>query len=164
MSNVDQFLYLLDEAFDGNPEHSLLGNLRTVAAEDWEWLPPDGRRSIRQIIAHVGACKYMYENHAFGDAALTWTDPLVNPAALRPDGPVEAVLEWVQEGQRRLRESVARLEDAELREPRKTNWGETRETRWIISVMIEHDLYHAGEINHIRALRQGNDRWAYGPD
>jgi hypothetical protein len=25
--------------------------------------------------------------------------------------------------------------------------------------MIEHDLYHAGEINHIRALRQENDRW-----
>jgi hypothetical protein len=27
--------------------------------------------------------------------------------------------------------------------------------------MIQHDLYHAGEINHIRALRQRNDRWAW---
>ena len=26
-----------------------------------------------------------------------------------------------------------------------------------IEVMIEHDLYHAGEINHIRDLHQGND-------
>ena len=25
------------------------------------------------------------------------------------------------------------------------------------AVMIEHDLYHAGEINHIRALHQQND-------
>jgi hypothetical protein len=35
------------------------------------------------------------------------------------------------------------------------------ETRWIIKSMIEHDLYHAGEINRMRALRQENDRWAY---
>jgi len=36
-----------------------------------------------------------------------------------------------------------------------------KETRWLIGVMIEHDLYHAGEINHLRALRHGNDRWAW---
>jgi hypothetical protein len=34
-----------------------------------------------------------------------------------------------------------------------TSWGELKETRWI----IQHDLYHAGEINHIRALHQQND-------
>jgi hypothetical protein len=33
------------------------------------------------------------------------------------------------------------------------------ETRWFIVTMIEHNLYHAGEINHIRALSQGNDNW-----
>jgi len=27
--------------------------------------------------------------------------------------------------------------------------------------MIAHDFYHAGEINHIRALLQGTDRWPY---
>ena len=42
-----------------------------------------------------------------------------------------------------------------------TNWGEPKETRWIIAVMIGHDLYHAGEVNHIRSLRQQDDRWAY---
>jgi DNA invertase Pin-like site-specific DNA recombinase len=25
--------------------------------------------------------------------------------------------------------------------------------------MIQHDIYHAGEINHLRALHQGNDEW-----
>lgn len=164
MSNVEQLLYLLDEAFEDNAHHALLKNLESVGADDWDWKPLGGARTIREIVGHVGACKYMYENHAFGDARLTWTDPLVDPQVLPSDGSVEAVLEWVREGQRRLRESVARLDDDELLAPRKTNWGEMMETRWIISVMIEHDLYHAGEINHIRALRQGNDRWAYEPD
>ncbi len=60
--------------------------------------------------------------------------------------------------------SVETLSDADLGVPRKTNWGELAETRWIVSVLIEHDLYHSGEINHIRALRQGNDRWAHELD
>jgi len=42
-----------------------------------------------------------------------------------------------------------------------TNWGELKETRWIIAVMIEYDLYHVGEINHIRSLRHRTDQWQY---
>jgi hypothetical protein len=30
--------------------------------------------------------------------------------------------------------------------------------------MIEHDLYHGGEINHIRSQHQQNDRWAWLQD
>lgn len=56
---------------------------------------------------------------------------------------------------------MAALDDGELLRPRRTNWGELKETRWIIGVMIAHDLYHAGEINHLRSLRQGDDRWEH---
>jgi len=28
-------------------------------------------------------------------------------------------------------------------------------------VIIEHDVYHAGEVNHLRALRQDDDRWPW---
>lgn len=28
------------------------------------------------MVSHVAVCKNMYENHAFGDASLRWTDPL----------------------------------------------------------------------------------------
>src|SRR5213082_3109876 len=75
---VSQLLYLLDEAFQGTDWHSLLTNLRSLTPEDWTWVPPAGRRSIRDIVQHVGGCKFMYHNHAFGDARLTWDDPLVD--------------------------------------------------------------------------------------
>jgi len=42
-----------------------------------------------------------------------------------------------------------------------TNWGERLPTRVIMRMMIAHDLYHAGEINHLRALLQSTDRWPY---
>lgn len=154
-----ELLYLIDEAFDGTAWHSLLGNLRSVAPEDWTWLPAGGHRSIRDLVQHVGGCKYMYENHAFGDASLTWDHPLVDGEGVLTS--LETVMPWLREGQERLRQSIAGLSDAELLRPRRTNWGELKETRWIIGVMIEHDLYHAGEINHIRSLRQRTDRWAH---
>ncbi len=61
---LDQYLYLLDEAFEGGRWHSLLGNLDDIPAADWEWIPSAGSRSVRAIAQHVGECKRMYENHA----------------------------------------------------------------------------------------------------
>jgi uncharacterized damage-inducible protein DinB len=157
---VLQLLYLLDEAFDGTTEwHSLLGNLRSVTPEDWLWVPPGGERSIRDIVGHVGGCKLMYYDYAFGAGTHTWDDPLVKGD--EPLATIDSAVAWLREVQERLRSTIARLDDDELLRPRKTNWGETAETRWIIAVMIQHDLYHAGEINHLRSLRQRSDRWEY---
>jgi hypothetical protein len=128
-----------------------------VGPEDWAWRPPGGARSIQDIVAHVGTCKLMYENHAFGDATLRWEDPLAESATTPT-----AAIAWLREGQARLRASIAALgDDAELLRPRRANWGELKETRWLIGVLIGHDFYHAGEINHLRSLRQGDDRWAF---
>lgn len=156
---IPQFLYLLYAAFEGTDWHSLLGNIRSVKRADWRWLPQGGERSIYEIVRHVGGCKFMYHNHAFGDATLTWDHPLVDGKG-RLSG-VTSAIAWLREGHELLRNSVAALDDKELLRPRMTNWGEPKETRWIITAMIEHDLYHAGEINHLRSLRQQSDRWAY---
>jgi hypothetical protein len=163
-AGIEQYLYLMDAAFAGPDWHSLLTNVRALKAEDWLWLPPDGARPIAEMVAHVGACKYMYDNHAFGDAALEWDQPLTSERRLSSPTPaaLDELMAWLDDAQRRLRASVDALaDDAELLKPRRTNWGEMKETRWIIKSMIEHDLYHAGEINRMRALRQRNDRWEY---
>ncbi len=156
---VDQLLYLLDEAFEGEDWHSLLVNLRAVAPDEWRWAPPGGQRSIRDLVQHVGSCKFMYDNHAFGDATLDWEHPLVAGDETLADSASSVV--WLRDGHARLRRSIAGLDDAELLRPRRTNWGELKETRWIVAVMIQHDLYHAGEINHLRSLYRRDDRWEH---
>jgi len=167
---VEQLLYLMDEAFDGDDEEDLLGNLRLIAESEWAAVPPGGIRSIRQIVGHIGACKYMYDNHAFGDARMTWDDAAgelsvsmedLQSRILEREPSMDRVIDWLREGHRRLREHVAAMADSELLAPRRPPEGEMRETRWIVANMIRHDDYHAGEINHIRALMQGNDRWAW---
>ena len=72
------------------------------------------------------------------------------------------LLAWLTEGHYRWFASVRALpDDTELERERLTNWGERLPTRVIIRLMIAHDLYHAGEINHLRALLHGTDRWPY---
>jgi uncharacterized damage-inducible protein DinB len=158
-SAVSQYLYLLDEAFQGMQWHSLLGNPRPLGSEDWLWIPPGGNRSIRDIVEHIGDTKLMYENHAFGGGQLTW-DRLSSKNQFATNAPSSAI-DWLKSCQDRLVASVSALDDDELTRPRMANWGELKETRWIIAVMIERDLYHAGEINHIRSLRHESDRWQF---
>lgn len=166
MSEIALFVYLLDEAFEGrgveesNESQSLLGNLATVDESIWRVVPAGGSRSIEAITRHVAECKVMYVDHAFGAGRLTWTSSEVArwPAGA---GPLEAVMAWLRDSQDTLIRHVTALTDDELDKPRMANWGSEHETRWLLSMLLQHDLYHAGEINHIRSLLAGDDRWRF---
>jgi uncharacterized damage-inducible protein DinB len=74
---------------------------------------------------------------------------------------VASLMDWTERAQKQLRAHVASLDDGELLAARRAHWGRECETRWLITVMIEHDIYHAGEINHLRSLHHRDDRWAH---
>jgi uncharacterized damage-inducible protein DinB len=152
---VETLLYLMDNAFEVSRPHSLLNNLGSVTEADYE-RDHDGR-SIREMVRHLAAAKQVYNNFAFGDSSMMW--PTMQGRVFATDKSMADDVEWLQQGQATLRASVAALEDADLLTQRPVHMGGTLETRNIISIMIEHDLYHAGEINHLRALMQGTDYW-----
>jgi hypothetical protein len=172
---VEQYVYLLDEAFEGKdkPWHSMLGNLASVTEDDWLWTPPDGARMIRGITGHVGGAAYLYYDRVFGGGAVfgepagNWnvqagglgvgTEDLESLDRLENEPPMAAVVGWATERAQAFRDAVAQLNDADLAEQRTNHRGEAFTIRWFIGVMIQHYAYHAGEINHIRALHQRND-------
>ena len=164
---IETMLGLLDEAFRGggieesDESQALMTNLATVPEAAWRALPAGAARSIESIALHVGSCKVMYDDYAFGSGSLQWGTREVEPWA-EGDAPRDEVAAWLERSHARLVEHVAGLEDdAELDVPRLTNWGERRPTRWIIAAMITHDAYHAGEINHLRSMLGDDDRWRY---
>ena len=156
----------MDEAFEGagleesNESQSLMANLATVDDAMWRARPAGIVRTIESIAVHVGGCKVMYPEYAFGAGRLTWESPEVKPW---PDdeAPMRETLEWLRQTHAQLIEHVAALDDADLLKPRRANWGEDRETRWLLSMLLQHDVYHAGEVNHIRSLLDGDDRWRW---
>jgi uncharacterized damage-inducible protein DinB len=159
---IDTLCWLIEEAFSGDPSQSWVSNLENIREQDWHALPPGGGRSISEILEHVGWSKWMYEDYAFGSTSLRGDQPPMIPAGGEKARPHEELLRWLREGHEKWLASVNALtNDGELERERLTNWGEKLKTRNIIRIMIGHDYYHAGEINHLRALLQGNDRWPY---
>jgi uncharacterized damage-inducible protein DinB len=164
---IDALLYLMEEAFRGagieesGESQALVPNLKSVPADAWRALPAGAARSIESIALHVGSCKVMYDDYAFGDGTLRWGAPQVEPWT---DGtaPRADVMQWLERSHAVLVEHVDALrDDSELDIPRLTNWGEQMPTRWIVAAMITHDAYHAGEINHLRSTLGTDDRWRY---
>lgn len=159
---IDELLLLMERAFEGS-EHSLLMNLGSVEEGSWARIPEGGERSIRDVVAHVGMFKFMYGNHGFDTGDLDYGEPPASPGAERLAS-VEAATEWLREGHEYLTGLIRGLgDDSELEALRKAHWGGLVPTRHIVVTMIEHDLYHAGEVNRTRALLQGDDGW-FVPD
>ncbi len=155
---IAHLLEQLATGFDGSAEHSLLGNIRQIDDAGWKWKPQGGDRSIAGVIWHAGSAKFLWHSHAFGDGSITWGHPLTAQSHART---IDEALPWIREGHRLFVEGVASLSDGDLPTMRRVHWGEQFPASFVINSIMQHDLFHAGEINHLRALMQGNDRWGY---
>jgi hypothetical protein len=161
-TGIETLVWLIEQAFEGDPSHSLIANLRDLREEDWIATPRERGRSIVDILEHVGWSKWMYEDYAFGPASMRGDRPPLIPEGGARSRPPDELLAWLTDGHQRWLVSVRTLpDDSELDRERFTNWGEWLPTRDIIRILIAHDFYHAGEINHLRALLQETDRWPY---
>jgi uncharacterized damage-inducible protein DinB len=166
MSQVDLLRYLMEDAFSGaasqatDESQALMPNLETVEPDMWQARLSGSIRTIGSIAVHVASCKIMYANYAFEDGLLTWESPEVAPWP-EFEAPMAETLDWLRTSHAALMAHVRDLTDDDLLFERPANWGESRETRWLLSVLLQHDVYHAGEVNRMRALLAGEDRWAW---
>lgn len=157
---IATLVWLSENAFQGDSAYALMANLSNLRDEDWDAIPPGGGRSIADILEHVGWAKWMYQDYAFGPGTMRGDLPPLIPAGGAQTRPRAQLLDWLKEAHRVWIDSVSALsDDTELDRDRQVAWGGTLPTRNIIRIVIAHDVYHAGEINHIRALLQGNDHW-----
>jgi hypothetical protein len=98
-------------------------------------------------LVHVATCKVMYHEWAYGPARLTW------PELDIPHTAADACA-LLERGQALLRADLEGLSEAQLDEPRQTNWGELWPAWRIFWAMIDHDALHGGAIGQLRDLYQ----------
>lgn len=157
---VDEYLYQMDRAFyvpEGNdPEHSLLRNLEAVSEEEFLKPAPGGGRTIVQIAWHVAAGKFMYANHGFEDGRLDWPEFFSHWEG-KPTK--QETIDWLKEAPPTSNASSSRSATATLLFPAKRRFPRRSRHGNLIANMIEHDVYHSGEINLARALQAGIDVW-----
>jgi hypothetical protein len=163
---IDVFTRALIAAYEADPAHSLRGNLRSVTAEEWRVRPAnpstgdnsifgnDPVLSVCDLVKHVAFAKFRYGHLAFGDLSVDW-----EPEVPRSDH-MDTILSWLEDGHRMFLEGVAGLAgDSDLAVERTFPSGRTASVERLIFVVINHDLYHSGEINRQVSLIRGADGW-----
>jgi hypothetical protein len=121
-----------------------------------------GYRSILGIAKHVAAWSAVYHSYAFETEPRHW-DATDWPRGLRDridpsQGYLDEVLAWFERTFGRWGRSLRELPDPA--EPRSVHWGDRMPLADIIVAVGQHWMYHAGEINAIRAIQRG-EAWEY---
>jgi hypothetical protein len=135
-------------AIEGVPERL---SWARVSCQPGEYLHSEG--SILSNVVHLAGCKIMYGSAAFRSMEVRWRDTVERMESLWPSW--EGAKEWLHESHLYWLASWAEEEDFERLV--KTNWGDDWPSWRIISTVTQHDSYHAGQIQLLRAVLEPTD-------
>jgi len=159
-TRIEHFKRDLESAFQGSRWHSFQSALHGIQPEEALWTPPAYhgfpwmKGSVLEIVFHVGGDSLYQLDHALGQRKLTWDDL---QARFRAEGEnLITARKLAEQGYRALQQALDSLADEELTRTYPTPEGKgERSLEAFFRMMIEHYLYHAGQIVYVRCLWQG---------
>jgi uncharacterized damage-inducible protein DinB len=130
-----------------SPRSMTLDTIKNWNEKGNEWLTTQRLDPISTIefkVIHIAQCKLMYDNYAFREGSLKWSE------IESPEWPFS--IDYLKETQAKLVESIQKLTDEKMEDLVSTNWGDLWSIKKIIFTMIQHDIYHLGQIGTIKHL------------
>jgi hypothetical protein len=154
--DIQQLLHIVDQAYDRVSWHgtNLRGSIRQVSAGEAAWRPGRGRHNIWEIVVHAAYWKYAVRRRLRGERRGSF--PLKGSNWFRrPMDSSEAAwrsdVALLGEMHKKLREAIAALPLRALGKPLP---GGKLTSFALVSGIAAHDLYHAGQIQLLKALRR----------
>jgi len=154
MTEIDLLLVQIDQAYNRRSWHgtNLRGSLRGVTPDQAAWRPRADRHSVQEIAVHAAYWKYVVRRRLTGekrgsfplDGSNWFARPRADTTTWKAD------LRLLDDCHRQLRETVASLDPKRLR---RTLGGSTTALD-LVTGIIAHDLYHAGQIQLLKRMRQ----------
>ena len=147
---------LLDQAFDHRSWHgtNLKGSIKGLKARDVAWRPAASRHNIWEIVVHAAYWKYAVRRRLTGEPRGSF--PLKGSNWFARSGHDErawiADVRLLVDQHAALRAAVARMRSETL--GRRAPGGTTTNLA-LITGIAAHDLYHAGQIQLLKKLREG---------
>ena len=145
MSEIERIEEQLKLAFEGGAWHGpgVLETLDGVTAKEAAAHPVTGAHSIWELVAHIEAWENACRRRLGGDRAELSTAEDWPAIVDTSEAGWATTKSALIEGHHKLRESIAFLTEARLDEPILENMRSVYVT---IHGVIQHDLYHAGQI------------------
>lgn len=162
MTRLEMLANRLDEAFMSSKFHSFLASIGGVSGEDARWTPPhykgfphmDG--SILNLAFHCGGDKHALMSVAFGDGSVSWH--IIKARFDGMGGDLNAARNLAVAGHQLVLLNLKKAGEEGLDSARPYYGGRSLKAYEIFSIVAEHDLYHAGQINYVRNLLAGGTR------
>ena len=152
MSEIDRILDQMDRAFSGEAWHgpSLMNTLDGLSAEDASKHAIRGAHSIWELVHHLGSWNGIVLHRLRGEDVEVTAERDWPPVWEVSETSWRRAVENLAESQLRLRTFAASIEDDLLdRKDQKTTGAST--SRYIVlHGLIQHTLYHAGQIAILR--------------
>ena len=146
MSESRRILDQMDRAFSGDAWHgpSLMHVLEGIRAEDASKHAIRGAHSIWEIVHHIGAWNRIVRQRLEGEAVKVTAEQDWPPVWEVSEIAWKRALETLRESRAGLRKLVGSLGDDQLEEDLVGGSGVSRYAA--LHGVIQHDLYHAGQI------------------
>jgi hypothetical protein len=104
--------------------------------------------TISDIVYHLAGDKLIQINHAFENAEMDWTKVPISKSSM------EQMLAELERAHAHVVATLLSLEESRLGD-KVRGWGGKSMTALDMFVMlVEHDLYHAGQIRYIRNVAE----------
>lgn len=145
MSEIDRILDQMDRAFSGEAWHGpdLKQLLSGISAEDASKHPVSGAHSIWELVNHIAAWNTIVQRKSKSEPVNVTPGQDWPPVWEASDVAWQRALENLAESRTRLRNYVKTLRDDQLDEKvLRENYS-----RYVLlHGLVQHDLYHAGQI------------------
>ncbi|MDX6692914.1 MAG: hypothetical protein QOF02_517 [Blastocatellia bacterium] len=151
MSEVARIGSQLKRAFEGEAWHgpSLKELLAGVTAEQGAARPLAGAHSIWEIVLHIAAWEGVARLRLEGETALIQTEEDWPPVPDTSETAWREALTKLEGGHKQLRATLRNLTDADLD---KLVAGQQYSFYFLLHGVIQHDLYHAGQIALLKKI------------
>jgi uncharacterized damage-inducible protein DinB len=160
MTEIDRILDQMDRAFSGDAWHGppLKTLIDGLLAEDAARRPVEGAHSIWEIVQHVAAWNSIVRRELTGEDLSVTSEQDWPPVGDISESAWHRTVENLIDARGRLRTAVKGLRDEQLDEkPIKR----TSNSRYVmLHGIVQHDLYHGGQIAVLKKALSGAARRA----
>lgn len=117
-----------------------------IECQPKEYMHTEG--SVLSIVLHIAACKFIYDSTAYRELEVRWRDRVARLESFWPSW--EGAKQYLSEAEEYWLSSWA--EDVNVEEPVRNFRGLEWPSWKVISTVIHHDSYHAGQIQMLRSV------------
>jgi uncharacterized damage-inducible protein DinB len=153
MSEVRRIKDQLRRAFEGEAWHgpSLMEVLADVTAEQAAAKPLAAAHSIWELVLHIAFWEEVGRKRLEGDEAKYQAEDGLFTVTETSEEAWQQALEKLKQTNAALRETIAKLDDEKLKEKAG---GQEYSIYFLLHGVIQHDLYHAGQIALLKKAQQ----------